>query len=94
MIAMSQIADVRRWDINAIAKRQVGCFRMNISDEHHRAIIDRFIRRQNVARFLHLLTREPDDAEREILTGLLSEEQEKQRNAGDWRVATGAGGSS
>jgi len=48
-----------------------------------RESVDRFVRRENVARFGAMLATERDEAERKILAALMAEEQEKQRCAGD-----------
>jgi len=46
------------------------------ASEHHERL-ERFVCRENVARFRRLLTTESDEAERDMLFKLLIEEQEK-----------------
>jgi hypothetical protein len=46
------------------------------ASEHHEQL-ERFVCRENVARFRLLLTTESDEAERDMLFKLLIEEQEK-----------------
>jgi hypothetical protein len=45
--------------------------------------VDRFIRRENVKHFRELLKSATDEAERQRLSNLLAEEQQKQKDAGD-----------
>jgi len=45
--------------------------------------MDRFIRRQNVQHYRHLLTITTDEKERQRILRLLEEEQQKQRDADD-----------
>lgn len=45
--------------------------------------MDKFIRRENVKHFLHLLETVTDPAERERIKKLLDEERRKQIDAGD-----------
>jgi hypothetical protein len=51
---------------------------MNDSEPERRMEVQRFVCRENVARFRHLLTTEPNERERKMLISLLAEEQEKQ----------------
>ncbi|MGC2827114.1 MAG: hypothetical protein WA322_23285 [Pseudolabrys sp.] len=43
----------------------------------------RFIRRENVKHYRHLLEQTTDEAERQRIMRLLAEEEKKQRDAGD-----------
>jgi hypothetical protein len=45
----------------------------------------RFIRAENVQRYTHLLDRVTDEPDRQRILQLLAEEQQKQRDAGDFR---------
>jgi hypothetical protein len=45
--------------------------------------MDRFIRRQNVEHYRHLLETVTDEKERECILKLLEEELQKQKDAGD-----------
>jgi hypothetical protein len=45
--------------------------------------MDRFIRRQNVEHYRHLLETVTDEKERERILKLLEEERQKQKDAGD-----------
>ena len=45
--------------------------------------MDRFIRRQNVERYIHMLATEKDEGQRKSILALLAEEQQKQKEAGD-----------
>jgi hypothetical protein len=45
--------------------------------------MQRFVRRENLIHFGQLLTIETDKAKRQVLVKLLTEEHEKQREAGD-----------
>jgi hypothetical protein len=45
--------------------------------------VERFIRRQNVEHYRHLLETVTDEKERERILKLLEEEREKQQAAGD-----------
>ena len=45
--------------------------------------MDRFIRRENIKHFSHLLDAVTDEAERRRIQKLLDEEIQKQTNAGD-----------
>ena len=45
--------------------------------------MDRFIRSQNVEHFIQLLKTATDPSERERLEGLLAEERQKQKDAGE-----------
>ena len=45
--------------------------------------MDRFIRRKNVEHYHLLLERVTDESDRQIILKLLSEEQQKQNDAGD-----------
>jgi hypothetical protein len=45
--------------------------------------MDRFIRRQNVEHYRRLLERVTKETERQKIFNLLTEEQQKQKNAGD-----------
>jgi hypothetical protein len=45
--------------------------------------MDKFIRRQNVDRYVGLLASEPDPEQRQRIMKLLSEERQKQKDAGD-----------
>ena len=49
---------------------------MNGPASEHDERLERFVRRENVARFRRRLTTESDEAEREMLFKLLIEEQE------------------
>jgi hypothetical protein len=53
------------------------------ASEHHERL-ERFVCRENVARFRRLLTTESDEAERDMLFRLLTEEQEKPPYVADW----------
>lgn len=55
---------------------------MNGFDQKHHERLERFVRSENVARFRHLLATATDEAEREMLVGLLNKEQEKQSPGG------------
>lgn len=48
-----------------------------------KAVMDRFIRRENVRHYRELLKTVKDEAERQRILKLLAEEQQKQRDAGD-----------
>jgi hypothetical protein len=50
---------------------------MNGPASEHHVRLERFVCRENVARFRRLLTTESDEAERDMLFKLLIEEQEK-----------------
>jgi hypothetical protein len=45
--------------------------------------VDRFIRRENVKHYKALLKAATDEAERERVSKLLAEEEQKQKDAGD-----------
>jgi hypothetical protein len=45
--------------------------------------MDRFIRRQNVALYRRLLERVTEESERQKIINLLTQEQQKQKDAGD-----------
>jgi transcriptional regulator of met regulon len=45
---------------------------------------ERFVRRENVARYLRLLERITDERDRRQVEKLLAEEQRKQQEAGDF----------
>jgi hypothetical protein len=45
--------------------------------------MDRFIRCQNVARYRRLLERVTEETDRQTIIKLLTEEQRKQKDAGD-----------
>jgi transcriptional regulator of met regulon len=45
---------------------------------------ERFVRRENVARYLRLLERITDEKDRRQVEKLLAEEQRKQQEAGDF----------
>jgi hypothetical protein len=45
--------------------------------------MDRFVRHENVKRYLHLLETEKDEGRRKTILGLLAEEHQKQKDAGD-----------
>jgi hypothetical protein len=45
--------------------------------------MDRFVRRQNVERYRHMLETVTDEVERQQILKLLDEEQQKQNDAGD-----------
>jgi hypothetical protein len=45
--------------------------------------MDKFVRRENVARYLQLLKTTTDPTERERILKLLAEERQKQKDAGD-----------
>jgi hypothetical protein len=45
--------------------------------------MDRFIRRQNVARYIQMLKIETNETMRARILSLLAEEQQKQKDAGD-----------
>jgi hypothetical protein len=47
----------------------------------------RFIRRENVKHYRHLLEETTDDAERQRIMKLLAEEEKKQLDAGDKKPA-------
>jgi hypothetical protein len=57
---------------------------MNGFHDEPRDRIERFVRFENVARFGRLLETEQDESECKILAELISQEKEKQRNAGDY----------
>jgi hypothetical protein len=46
-------------------------------------LVDRFIRRENVKHYKALLKAATDEAERERVSKLLAEEEQKQKDAGD-----------
>ncbi len=52
-------------------------------DQNHHERLERFVRRENVARFRHLLAAETSDAEREMLLALLNAEQGQQHHTRD-----------
>jgi hypothetical protein len=56
---------------------------MSHSDKVERECMDRFIRAENVARFRHSLAVETVGAKHKMLSKLLEEEFQKQREAGD-----------
>ena len=65
---------------------------MNDSEQKRRMEIERFVCRENVARFRRLLTTYPNEEERKMLISLLAEEQEKQIRVGtgrDWSSPEG-----
>jgi hypothetical protein len=45
--------------------------------------MDRFVRRQNVERYRHLLETVTQESERQRILTLLAQEQQKQKDAGD-----------
>jgi hypothetical protein len=45
--------------------------------------MDQFIRRQNVERYRRLLERVTEESHRQTIIKLLTEEQQKQKDAGD-----------
>ena len=45
--------------------------------------MDRFVRRENVKHYRELLKTAKDEAERQRILKLLTEEQQKQKDAGD-----------
>ena len=45
--------------------------------------MERFVRRQNVEHYMHLLTTITEGAQRHKIMKLLSEERQKQKDAGD-----------
>jgi hypothetical protein len=45
--------------------------------------MERFVRRQNVEHYLQLLTTITEEAQRQKIMKLLSEERQKQKDAGD-----------
>jgi hypothetical protein len=47
------------------------------------AAMDRFVRRENVKHYRELLKTAKDEAERQRILKLLTEEQQKQKDAGD-----------
>jgi hypothetical protein len=51
---------------------------MNDSEQERRTEVERFVCHENVARFRHLLTTDPNERERKMLISLLAEQQEKQ----------------
>jgi hypothetical protein len=55
---------------------------MNDSEQERRMEMERFVCYENVARFRHLLTTDPNEPERKMLISLLAEEQEKQIQLG------------
>lgn len=56
---------------------------MNDFPEENRTSTDRFVRRQNVQHYVHLLETATDAAERDTLLELLAEERQKQKDAHD-----------
>jgi hypothetical protein len=56
---------------------------MNDSEQERRMKVERFVCRENVARFRHLLTSVPNERERKMLISLLAEEQKKQIQLGE-----------
>jgi hypothetical protein len=50
-------------------------------------MMDRFIRRENIERYCHLLERLTEGAERQKILDLLAEERQKQKDAGDTPVS-------
>jgi hypothetical protein len=55
---------------------------MSDSEQERRMEVERFVCHENVARFRHLLTTDPNERERKMLFSLLAEEQEKQMQLG------------
>jgi len=55
---------------------------MNTRSRDERNSIDRFVRRQNIEHYVHLLEIVTDEAERRTLLRLLDEERRKQTEAG------------
>jgi hypothetical protein len=49
--------------------------------------MDRFIRAQNVQHYRRLLERATEETDRKQLLTLLAEEEQKQKDAGDFAVA-------
>ncbi len=56
---------------------------MNDFPKENRTSTDRFVRRQNVQHYVHLLETVTDAAERDTLLELLAEERKKQKDAHD-----------
>ena len=56
---------------------------MNDFSRVNRTSTDRFVRRQNVQHYVHLLETVTDGAERDTLLELLAEERKKQKDAHD-----------
>jgi hypothetical protein len=56
---------------------------MNDFPNETRTSTDRFVRRQNIQHYVHLLETVTDAAERDTLLELLAEEREKQKDAHD-----------
>jgi hypothetical protein len=57
---------------------QNGKFQMNESEQERRTKVERFVCHENIVRFRHLLTTDPNERERKMLISLLAGEQEKQ----------------
>lgn len=47
------------------------------------APVDRFVRQQNIAKYKQLLETALDEAERQRISKILAEEEQKQKDAGD-----------
>jgi hypothetical protein len=56
----------------------MGNSKMSDSEQERRMEVERFVCHENVARFRHLLTTDPNERERKMLFSLLAEEKEKQ----------------
>jgi hypothetical protein len=56
---------------------------MNAIPKEDRTSTDRFVRRQNIQHYVHLLEAVTDKAERNTLLKLLAEERKKQTDAHD-----------
>ena len=48
------------------------------SEQARRTEVERFVCHENIVRFRHLLTTDPNEREHKMLISLLAEEQEKQ----------------
>ena len=56
---------------------------MKSAFDEQRESVERFVRSENVARFRRMLETEPNESERRILSDLIDQETERQRDAVD-----------
>ena len=57
---------------------------MKSAFDEHRESVERFVRSENVARFRRMFETEPNESERRILSDLIDQETERQRDAVDF----------
>jgi hypothetical protein len=57
---------------------------MKSAFDEQRECVEQFVRSENVARFRRMLETEPNESERRILSDLIDQETERQRNAVDF----------